>query len=61
MNALSGVVLGAFIIAMIIFVPFMGIWALNTLFGLSIGYSLNTWAAMVIISGMFKVNYKPNS
>jgi len=45
----GGVLLGLFILALIIFMPFLVIWALNTLFGLTIGYTLKTWFATFVL------------
>ena len=45
----------AFLIFLIAIGPLLTIWALNTLFPvLNIGYNMETWAAMVIIGGLFK-------
>ena len=33
--------------------PFLGIWAINTLFGLSITFGFKTWIAMLILIGVF--------
>lgn len=50
-NSILGlVVLIALLIVIAIFVPFVFIWALNTLFPvLAIGYNLNTWAAAYLV------------
>jgi formate hydrogenlyase subunit 4 len=49
--------LGGFIILLIlIIIPLGIIWALNTLFGLRINYSLETWAAVFIL--LLAVNSK---
>ena len=32
--------------------PFLLIWAMNTLFGLSISYDWNTWAAAFVLGGV---------
>jgi hypothetical protein len=43
----------AFIIGMVIVLPFLSIWAFNTLFPtFNIPYTLETWAAAVLL-GMF--------
>lgn len=49
----SAVVL-IFIIAilLIIFGPFLSIWAVNTLFGLTIPFTLKTWFAALILGGL---------
>ena len=37
--------------------PLLSIWAVNTLFpALNIPYNLETWAAAVILAGVFKTN-----
>ena len=49
------------IIALIALGPLLTIWALNTLFPvLAIGYSIETWFAIIVIGGLFKstINYK---
>ena len=50
------------IIAFAILFPFLFIWALNILFNLSIGYTLETWSAAVLLQ-MFlqtKISTKGN-
>lgn len=37
----------AFIFAMIIFGPFVTIWAINTIFSTAIAYSFKTWLAAI--------------
>jgi hypothetical protein len=37
------------VIVLIVVGPFLSIWALNTLFGLAIAYTLKTWAASLIL------------
>jgi hypothetical protein len=45
------------IIAMVILGPFITIWALNTLFPiLAIGYSIETWAAIILLGGFLRAN-----
>lgn len=45
------------IIAMVILGPFITIWALNTLFPiLAIGYTLDTWAAIILLGGFLRAN-----
>jgi len=44
-----------FLIALVILGPIAVIWSLNTLFpALAIPLSLDTWCAVVILSGVFK-------
>lgn len=41
-------------IALILAWPFITIWALNNLFGLSIAFTLKTWLAMLVLQlGLF--------
>ena len=38
--------------------PLLSIWALNTLFPvLAIPYTLETWAAMLLVGGMFRSSF----
>jgi hypothetical protein len=50
----------AFVLLIILVIalgPLLGIWALNTLFPvLNIPYTLDTWAAAILIKGFFTVN-----
>lgn len=41
------------VILAVIFVPFANIWALNTLFGLTIPYGWETWLAMFMVHWFF--------
>jgi len=46
------------IVAIIIVGPLASIWALNTLFPvLAIPYTLETWAAMLLVGGMFRGSF----
>lgn len=52
-------VLIALAVALIIIGPILIIWALNTLFpSLAIQYGIAEWAAVVILSGVFKSSVK---
>ncbi len=52
--ATFGVVVGVvLIIAIAVIFPFLFIWAINTLFGLTIAYTLETWSAMVLMQIFF--------
>jgi len=42
------------LIAFAIFFPFLVIWALNTLFGLTIAYTIETWSAVMLLQMFFK-------
>lgn len=49
-----GIVIGiALIIAIAVIFPFLFIWAINTLFGFTIAYTLETWSAMVLMQIFF--------
>lgn len=49
------VVLIAVILFFVFIGPFLAIWSLNVLFpALAIPYTLETWAAALILSGVFK-------
>lgn len=41
-----------FIVAVAVIGPFLAIWSVNTLFSLTIPYSLETWSATILL-GMF--------
>jgi hypothetical protein len=58
MKNLSIVAVFVLILLAIIFFPFAVIWALNTLFGLSIGYTFWTWLAVVVLSSIINPNLK---
>lgn len=58
---MSDVVKIVLLIGLIIFLvvvgPFLTIWALNTLFPvLAIGYTIETWAAIVLLGGFLRAN-----
>lgn len=43
------------VVALVIIGPVLTIWALNTLFPvLAIPYAIETWAAVVVLGGVFK-------
>lgn len=47
----------AVIVVLIIFGPFLTIWAFNTLFpSLAIPYTIATWFAVVVLGGFFRAN-----
>lgn len=49
----------ALIILLIIIGPFLTIWALNTLFPvLAIAYTLETWAAIILLGMFMRTNVK---
>lgn len=41
------------VIGFAVIMPVLYIWAVNTLFGLTIAYSLETWAAVVLLQMFF--------
>ena len=54
-NNLKVVLLTLLLIVLILFGPLFTIWSLNTLFPvLAIPYTLETWAATIILGGFFK-------
>jgi hypothetical protein len=51
------VLLIALIVFLIVVGPLLTIWALNTLFPvLAISYSLETWAAIILLGGFLRAN-----
>ena len=61
MRALFIIVLALAIVAVI---PFLSVWALNTLFGhvgLAIPYTVETWLASVVLNGYFATPFYRNS
>ena len=40
-------------IALVIFAPLATIWAVNTLFGLTIPWTFDTWCAVLILGAFF--------
>ena len=52
---IKAILLVLFIVFLIIVGPLLTIWALNVLFPvLAIGYTWQTWLAVVILGGLFK-------
>ena len=46
------------VVIVIIAGPLLSIWALNTLFPvLAIPYTIETWAAMLLVGGMFRGSF----
>jgi len=46
------------IVIVIIVGPLLSIWALNTLFpALAIPYTIQTWAAVMLVGGMFRGSF----
>mgnify|MGYP000016938422 CR=1 FL=1 len=51
------VLFALFIVAIVVLGPLLTIWSLNTLFPvLAISYSLDTWAAIVLLGGFLRAN-----
>jgi len=47
------------IVALAVIGPFLTIWALNTVFPvLAIPYTMETWMAMILLGGLFKVSFR---
>lgn len=50
------VLIAILLILVIVFAPFLSIWALNTLFPvLAIPYTFETWAAVILLKGFLTV------
>lgn len=61
MNTFKIVGVIVLIILLVIIGPFLTIWALNTLFpALAIAYTLETWAAVILLSMALRSNVKVN-
>ena len=46
----------AIVVILVVIGPFLTIWAVNTLFPvLAIPYTMETWAAMILLGGVFNV------
>jgi hypothetical protein len=52
-GVLTGVII---VIALVVLMPFAYIWAVNTLFGLTIETSFETWCAVIILQMFFHNN-----
>jgi hypothetical protein len=52
MNSYGLIVWGVIVIALVILSPLITIWSLNTLFGLAIAYTFETWAAAGVLSAV---------
>jgi len=51
--------IGALILALVILGPFVTIWAANTLFpSLNIGYTWQTWVAVLVIGAFIRTEVK---
>lgn len=58
---MQAVLIIAIVAAVVIAGPLLLIWSLNTLFPvLAIPYALETWFAVLIVSGVFKSTVKVN-
>jgi hypothetical protein len=47
-----GAIFAIIVFLIMVLAPIAGIWAINTLFGTAIEYTIKTWAAMVVLSGI---------
>lgn len=55
MKSFSIVAFVLFLVCVVIFGPFLTIWAANTLFpSLAIPYTFDTWLAVVLLGGFFR-------
>lgn len=57
-GVLAIVFLAALLIALVVAGPLLTLLALNTLFGLAIGYNFSTWAAMLWLQLLLVARYK---
>lgn len=61
MDAIKLTLVLALIVVLIIIGPFLTIWALNTLFpALAIAYTIETWAAVILLGMAIRGNVKVN-
>lgn len=54
-EALLGIAIVVAALMFLVWVPFLLIWSVNTLFGTDITYGLNTWAATVILLSVIRI------
>jgi hypothetical protein len=54
------VIMAVLVLALVALGPLATIWAWNTLFGsaLTIPYTVDTWAAVIIMGGVFKTSIR---
>jgi hypothetical protein len=45
-------IIAVIVIAIVVLMPFATIWSINTLFGLTIPFTLDTWLASLILGGV---------
>ena len=48
---MNEILIALLVVAAIVFVPLLLLWALNTLFGVAIAYTFKTWLAALILGG----------
>lgn len=53
MKIIGYTILVLLIIALVIIIPFGFIWSINTIFNLSLAYTLKTWLASIILLAFF--------
>lgn len=46
---MPGLLVLGLVVVLVVLGPLASVWALNTLFGLGIGYSFKTWAAALLL------------
>jgi hypothetical protein len=59
-NTLAFLLVGLALIMLVVLSPLALVWALNTLFSLSIDYSVQTWLAALVVIVAFKTVVKVN-
>lgn len=45
-------IIALLVIAFVVIMPYATIWSINTLFGLTIPFTFDTWCASLILSGV---------
>lgn len=58
---MTAVIFIGIVVLSIVFGPLVGIWALNTLFDLTIVYTFKTWLAMLVLAGIVGGTSKASS
>lgn len=56
MKYITGFVLFALLVFLIVIGPIATIWALNTLFNLNIDYNFYTWLAVIVLGSALRAN-----
>jgi hypothetical protein len=53
MGSFMAVLMVLAIIALVIFMPWVLVWSVNTLFGMAIPYTIKTYFAALVLGGLF--------